>query len=414
MPFPKRLTLDNATDLYFGSPIATHTWEHVLQDSLGGVFEVVGLIDRTTNNKLGGTLDKSLTDSFGWVRAMIGLPNARREPIRVESSAGGYDILGDAPVRKKANNGPPWVVETGPDGTRRVKIVAADMEQAKEIANHALGALKVGPEMVTDVRLAQVREFPPAIPIQVRVGGPLDLRAVAKSCGNALAVCRSPAAVLHTRFDAIRAYVRYGVDHHNTLLSGEADPQPAYACWDSRPELFAELPAACALGPVDHRLVIRGCGDQHTVYATVELFGHLPVSVLLTDDWRGPDFCWGMVTDPRPHGNGHWRGELSPGARPALLAADVMAHATDGGGLKAACQKLAATLSELVLARDTSRLVQEVLIDSFGPPDGQPITREMVGRAAEKLAEGFMARQYRTGSETDIKIPPDWFETGGG
>lgn len=408
MPFAKKLKLDNNIDLYHGTPIIRPSPEHVVQAGLGGELEVVGLIDHATNIALGGTIDKAITESLSLFRAMAGIRGRRGDAIRVEAEAGGYDLVGDVPVRKKgAAGGPPWTVEERADGRKHFRVVANTEERAAELARHSLRAHNLAGAQPVDIEAYRVSEFTPPIPFNVQLGGPVDLRAVAKSCVNALAVCLSPATVLNGPFDRIREYVRYGISHYQELLAGAADPHPGYACWDSRLELFPALPKECQLGPLDHRLIIRGSGDIGVVYATFELFGHLPLSVLLTDTWNGADFCWGLITDPRPDGSGHWRGEIDLGARPAIGADVVMGHQTEFKKLEPAMSNLMAILVKMADDRGTNDLITHAIEEDFGPPDGRPITPEMVNRLAATLAEQTVWRMSRLNSKLKIEPPPD-------
>lgn len=408
MPFPKRITFENGTDLYRGTPITQPSPEHVVQAGLGGDLEVVGLVDHATNTALGGTIDKAITESLPLFRSMSGLLTRRGAPIRVEAESGEYDLLGDIPVRRKPTaKGPPWTVEEQSDGKKQIKITAETMERATELARHALRAQKAPGNKPAEIEAALVSTFASTIPFKVCLGGPVDLRAVAKSCVNALAVYLTPGAVLGGPFQQIRDYVLYGVNHFDALLAGEADPQAAYACWDTRSELFPALPEVCNLGPIDHRLVIRGCSTNHTVYATVELFGHLPVSVLLTDAWVGKDFCWGLVTDPRPGGNGHWRGALDIGYRPALAANSVMEHATGIHQLRPSIEKAVAALTNVLEGRMMDDLMTECLTEAIGPQDGRPVTEEMLNKLALKAAEKLTERMLRLESRTRIEPPDD-------
>jgi hypothetical protein len=408
MQFPKRITIENRFDLYRGTTIVQHSPEHVVQAGLGGVLEVEGLINHETNTQFGGTIDKAITESLPLFRSMIGLRTRRGDPIRVEAESGDYDLLGDIPVRKKpTTKGPPWTVEERSDGTRIIKVTAENMERAAELARHASRAHKAPGNKPAKIEASSVRTFVPTISHKLELGGPVDLRAVAKSCVNALAVHLTPRAVLGGPFQQIRDYVLYGVDHCAELLGGGMDPHPAYACWDNRPELFPALPKDCNLGPIDHRLVIRGCSAEKTVYATAELFGYLPVSVLLTDDWTGAEFCWGLVTDPRPDGNGHWRGLLDIRFRPALSADAVMAHATNIDGLRTANEKLVAALTQLAKDRTMNDLLTQCLTEALGQQDGRPVTEDMVNNAASKVAERFTELMFRFESRTRVEPPPD-------
>lgn len=402
----KKYAFKNATDIYRGTPITLSSPEHVLQAGLGCDLEAVGLIDHTTNTDFGSTIDKSLVEALSLFRAQIGLLNRRGQPILVESADGEFDLRGDYPVQKKdASKGRPWTVTPRPDGRVEIRVRATNLERAAELARHALRAERLEGKSPVEVKAGITQTFPPPTSVNIELGGGLHFRAVAKSCVNALAVCLGPERVASGPFDAIREYVLYGVDNFNDLAQGKPDPQSNLCCFDFRNYLFPALPAGIGFGGLDHRVLLRGCGETGVVYGTCELFGHVPFSVLLSDSWVGDDFCWGLIADPLPDGQGHVVGHLPLEMRPSLAASQVMAHASDLNGYGVSLRGLLSAVKEVVNGRIINEIVSQVAEETFGTTTDQPVTRQLLNTAASRVAALFVQQMHRVDSESPVEVP---------
>lgn len=397
------INFDNQRDIYRKTPIVQPSPEHILQDGLGCDLQATGLIGHQMNTDFGGTIDKALLEDYALFRALLGLETRRRRPIPVEASGGSHNLLGDKPVSKKS--GRPFEITERPDGRKDIRIQARSMEEAKKLARHAMRSIGAEGQTPVEVTATSVQTFAPPIEFPVRFGGPVQFRAIAKACFNALAVCKGPTTLLGHPFDPIRDYILYGVDQAAALDKG-LDPQPNFCCFDFRLDLFPALQLPQQPGPLDHRLVIRGSAGTGVVYATMELFGHLPFSTLLTSAWTGEDFCWALLADPVPGGSGHRTIDLAIDARPTVAADVVCVHALDRAALLTRCQSLLKPLFRLVEDRCTDTLIQGTLRSVFGVPDGTPITREQIGRLSQELAERFVRQEFRIESRTPIDPPP--------
>jgi hypothetical protein len=96
-------------DIYTRTPITEDSSEHVLPDALGGRLQVRGIIDRTTNSKLGEGIDASLERELRVIRIFLDAPNSRGEPpaaltgLKAEDGAEGeaYDVASGGIVRPR-------------------------------------------------------------------------------------------------------------------------------------------------------------------------------------------------------------------------------------------------------------------------------------------------------------------------
>jgi len=398
-------TLDNRVDIYRETPIKRDSPEHVLQAGMGCSLEVVGLIDHATNNGFGGTIDKVLLEDFALVRAQLGLTTRRGESIRVESLAGDYDMRGDAPVQKRSpNDGPPWQVTSNPDGSTRIAVTAQTPERASELVRHAIRAVGAEGQEPIDLRVKSVKKYLPPIQFEVGLGGPAHLRAVAKTCFNYFGFKATPAVALRPIFSPIREYILHAVDGFKEVTAGAKDPFPRLACFDFRSEIFRALPADECFGPLDHRLVIRSSQSTGIVYATLELFGSIPYSVLLAENWADGDLCWALVADPRPDTQKFRQFNAPPDIRPELHREDVLSHVLDSDEFLKRTDYLFRHLRPIVDARVANAIVADVVRSASESSDGKMVTADQLGRLVREAALQSVRHIHRLDSETEL--PP--------
>lgn len=394
--------VNNDTDIFRKTPILKPSSEHLIPAGLGGKLEVTGLIGDTMNAAFGGTIDKVLLEALELFRARLGLESRRGDAIHVVSDGGSFDLSGDKPVLKH-KPGPPWEVTELPDGSLNFAITASTVERAKDLARHARRARRVENRAVKALTAKRIHKHVPPMQFQISIGEPLQLRALAKCCLTYLAYALGPKTALEPCFDGSRAYVLDGVDNYEQLLNdGAADQQPRLAGFDLRiGKLFKRLPFS--FGPLDHRLVIHGSATTGVVYATLELFGYIPFSILLSRNWTKQDFCRCLVMDPRP--DGKWCHEDLPHyARPEVDGDFILAHEANPAKLNGQLTALLAETQKMVVSRANHELVEESRRTVLGEPDGKPFTPEKVDHVAQEIAERFVSRELRLDRETEIPL----------
>jgi hypothetical protein len=80
-------------DIYKKTPIAVRSAEHILLNRLGGRLSSRGLIDKTTNDVFGDTIDKAVAKMIEFPRVVLGAPSGDGLPPRailVESEGPTY------------------------------------------------------------------------------------------------------------------------------------------------------------------------------------------------------------------------------------------------------------------------------------------------------------------------------------
>src|SRR5690606_6522158 len=143
------------------------------------------------------------------------------------------------------------------------------------------------PPLKTDTATAHsIRQYVEA-KFRLSLGGPLQLRAVAKMCFE-LAAIRLPRDLLcSSAFGQIRQWIWSGVLRCAKLEAKLEREAVSLVNWDFRPALWhnlASLPGA----PLQHRVFVFGGPELSGAVGVVELFGNFRFSCRLSDDANMP------------------------------------------------------------------------------------------------------------------------------
>lgn len=252
-------------DIYTRAPIQTRSEEHVLQAALGGRLVSKELIDKSTNDRFGHTIDAALERTFRHLRLMMGVESAGGRPPTEAIVAGE-----DGHRYRIGSGGSLEVVPSGKiefsEGTYRLEAVVgseADLRQmlrkkAKE-SGHDLDAL-----VKKALALGKTRREPsPVVNFELNGLGGETFRATAKTACNLLAHYDRD-LFLSPGFDPVRAFV---------LQEAGQDEWDSYAY----PTPFE---VGEGIGEVDHlvRIERQSSGE---VLGLVVYFGYLATLIRL-------------------------------------------------------------------------------------------------------------------------------------
>ena len=165
---------------------------------------------------------------------------------------------------------------------------------------------------------------------------------------------------------------------------------------------MAAVPSPSALA---HRFVIQGSRTS-VMYASSQLFGHLPSPILLSRSWDGPDFCSALVVDPVPGGQKFDIQELKPSTLPEFKGDEVLAHSVDLDAFRTSAEAMFKSIRPVIEDRVFGGIATQALEAVFGRPDGKPITQEpSLNRLTNEVASRFTKLLYRLDSETPLPPP---------
>lgn len=394
--------LQNEIDIYRLNRIKKHTPEHIIQSGLGIDFQVTGIIDHQTNVDFGGTIDKKLLEDYTFVRALCGLKTRRGEEITVKTEDKTYNLKGSKPILKKAPS-PPWTINDTKEGKKEVHIMGSNIEQVQKYFEHFSKSLGFTPESLPSEKgtFSKVSQYIDPMQIKMCLGGPIHLRAIAKSCFNALSFYLTPERVISNEFSDIRNYILDGVTNFAVLNTQSDQGSPPLAHFDERNELFKPV-SDLANTLLEHRLIIRGVRDTNIIYATLELFGQIPYSILLCDKWHGDDFCWGIHGVPCEKGKTYATNNFPLSLRPSLSRTDILEHKLSVNNLKRQFQDLIGILCARIEEEFRSNMVSEAVKDVLEPHEGEIFSPELAKKLAQRLAEDYIRSRYRIDKTTPL------------
>lgn len=400
--------MPNQTDIYRRTRIANPTNEHILQAGLGANLQRDDLIDSKTNADLGSTIDPVLLKDYEFVRTSIGLETRRRKPLRVESAAGeSFDIQGIAPV-PKASGGKPWAWTAGGDGQRRLTIETTSVEKVDGILKDALAEKGLSIEDIAKQRMERIREYVGPVRINLKFGGPLHHRAIAKSCVNLLATVIGPESILVDGFNVVRDYVVSGIDNCDALDRGDTDSFPRICAFDSRPEIEHVLNSFSGKNGdsvLSHKLLVQGSSRTGVVYAAVSIFGHVPYTALLTDSWSKSDFAAATLINPLKGQRSTRQIDLPPGTLPLWTGTNVLAHSHDIESMKTSIASLCREALKVADDAAGAAIVEETIQEVLGEADGQLFTPEKANALVRKMAIEIVRHSHRLDSRDPIDPP---------
>jgi hypothetical protein len=210
--------------------------------------------------------------------------------------------------------------------------------------------------------------------------------------------------ILDRQFDECREYILYGVDRFDDLAGGGEDPFPNLACFDFREDLARGMAAVPTLDRLNHKVSVQGSSRTRVIYAAVQLFGHLPYSVLLSSGWGGQDFCSALTVDPLPGQQKSVVENLPPNSLPSFSRDEVLAHSVEVESFQSSAEAIFENLRPVIEERIMGDIPKQALEAVLGKPDGKPVTQEQMNQLAHEVATRFIRQLHRLDSETPL--PP--------
>jgi hypothetical protein len=244
----------------------TASEEHIVLDSLGGRLVSPDLLDKTTNDRFGSTVDAALADVLLPIRVMLDAKAAdgRSAPFfRGATTADGrrYNVLPGGKPELAAPEVQIALTEKGVAINAKVR----SMSEARRLLERKLSEYGIRPE-VLEAAARGVEEHVPMLNFGLEFG-PGAWRAILKMACNLLAHRQAP-LFLGAGFDAVR----------NLVLTGVGDPWDFVAFNTASVDLNAQ---GSALGQLDHLVLVHGDATACSVHGLVALYGHLQFVLFL-------------------------------------------------------------------------------------------------------------------------------------
>lgn len=270
--------------LYCSEHFTTGSAEHVILSALGGRKQTRTACCQACNLRLGDAIDAPLASALQRFSNLLGITTGRGKPaptVRTTDATTG-DIInirsGGEPALSKAHVN----VEPLPDGRFSGTIVARSIEEAQRLLEEQLRRFGTSREKAT-VTAKRVTYRPDPPPFRFALGTSEHLRSVAKMTLNYLCAKVKPERVRTPPFCGVIDFV-----------NGDVDISQGWASLD----YANDFPVTDTASPFDHRVFVFGVPDERLVYGLLELFGTFRFSIILTDEWDGPECGFVHSVDP--------------------------------------------------------------------------------------------------------------------
>jgi hypothetical protein len=357
-------------DIYTGTPIVRTSDEHILLDALGGRLTSDRLIDKTTNDSFGHTIDAALANALVPFRTLLGVRSGDGRPppaVRGATTDDGemYNLL---PLGIPELAKPSLQLKKIAEGRVQVQGRVRSRKELHRLTTRRLTEYGVS----TDALDAEYREHEHHVPA-LKVEFSLDhnaFRAIAKMACNLLAL-KDRDLFLAKEFNPIRTFV---------LMGG--DPWEFVAV-NTTPLDVASGPGA--LGLLDHLLLLEANQSSGLVHGLVVLYGHLQFSVLLGSAQVRQSFVTSYRVDQL--GEKHQLDSTYDIALLPPLFKPLIASSQEEwfDALDAATAKIAPILDQKNLEGAVRQMIADSAKTAFGPSDGSPPTPQEMDEFRQQL-----------------------------
>jgi hypothetical protein len=379
-------------DIFTLQPLDDPGREHVLPAQLGGKLVSTELVQKSTNNALGSKLESAIAQDLRMFLNALGMTSRRGKTV-------GYDLItpdsefaltsGFKPAPRRIG-----MTESFVDGKRLLTITARTTEEARRLIE---GAKRRYPDLdLASAKPVQKRQYVNE-PIQHRlsIGGPLFLRAIAKTAFEGLALAAGNVVAGGKCFDDFRRWMLAALSEDRTpALETE---KTAFGNHDYRRDLWQGLPRI-ENAPFQHRVFVIGGRALGGAYGLVELFGALRFSAILTVDDDLPDCSFGYLVDPVSGIQ-----LRDPGFTLQIPRGVVECHKIVLEDFSDAIRTFMRNVQEKHEHETISKIVRESMKKSL-PAEGEIIQEEHIQAFARVVAEGFARHLFRTDSEVPLDL----------
>lgn len=260
-------------DVYTLQEISNRSKEHIIPNHLGGRRTSNTIIDKSTNDHFGSTMDAELGRAINWIRILLDARSGDGTPpppLSVESGAETYLITpGGKPELRK----PGIHVNKDPvSGTVTISGVARNEQEVRRLTKRVRQQYGISDEALAQA-LERQKAFVPPVSIQFQVNS-LVLRSIAKIACN-LFSSEHTGLFLRHEFNGVREYILNGGDDQTFIRLNTSEVSIGEAGRD--------------LGPLDHLVLVHGDSETGQVRALVCLFKYLQFvvdmgTIQLSDD----------------------------------------------------------------------------------------------------------------------------------
>lgn len=368
------------TCIYTKTEFASADGEHILQNFLGARWVSHDISCNEVQASFGKTIDSALEAGLRQFRTLLGTKGGRGgegpDVKNVEDSKGNkYHMQpGGTPFLAE----PVIITNEFKDETHVAHVKLGDMKQLgwaiaklrNQFPNASWDIEEIKGKLTSEKEYLRDR-----IHLSTGIGGCDYFRGLLKAAFNLLGANATDIA-LQPCFDALRIYILNGVGNDKNHIR-----------WLATTDRLA----INNLGPFDHFVAVYSRGK--TVDGIVQFFGSVGHIVRLTDNYDGPDFCFGYQVNPlRDSDPAETR---TPTFDQNHLPKFDGGYDTPGPNVwpiySALFSRFMESYYDIASKREISRIVDDVLI----PHEGEILSEEIVGELVEQMSKFIVTRIRR-------------------
>lgn len=369
-------------DVYKKTPIETISEEHILLDSLGGRLGSKALLDKSTNDRFGATIDIALADCLLPIRVLLDAKAADGRsppPLRGVKAKDGrlFNLLPGGKPEMAA----PRIDVDEREGKLAIEGHARSMREARQLMRRVLAKHSLPIELLEKIAKSG-EEHIPDLEISLEYDSNV-WRGILKTACNLLAYQRSD-LFLDSGFDAVRKFV----------LDGDGHPWDFLAFNTSPIDLALE---GRQFGDVDHLVVLNGDCATGDVLGLVVLYGQLQFTVRLGVGPIVSSFTSAYRVDQLGGRDRLDAGEDASIEVPAYHRYSEAHYSRWLESQAAAMNRLMPYVMRRAREAAVRSLIEKSMKETFGAPDGSPITEAQMEDFASRVSERFVAMMFHQG-----------------
>ncbi len=178
------------------------------------------------------------------------------------------------------------------------------------------------------------------------------------------------------------------------FIMGQGDPTFVPVSHDYE----TKFPETSVLSELQHRIFIFASTEEKTAIGLLELFGNLRFSIILTNEWDGPNLSHVYIVDPitckqEEH-------ELYP---PINIKETIAARGYNRSRVEAAFNSIFSAVQKKVDSSLISSIIDQAM-EKHMVGKGPIITAEMISNLAREVSLEFVRHSSRIDSEEDIDL----------
>lgn len=377
-------------DIYKKTLIVAQSDEHIMLNALGGRLVAPDILDRTTNNQFGATIDAVLANTLLFFRnALDAQSGDGRQSPRMQglTTADGqrFNVLPGG----KPEIASPRIEFKKTEAGLTISGTARNMAELERLAGRKLSEYGVSPEALKAGAKAR-EEYAPMLHANIEFN-PETWRALVKMACNLLAHQR-PSLFLEDGFDAVRDFVRAGHGDSWDFVATNTMPLDL---------------GGSPMGQLDHLIVVTGDSASGVVRGFIALYEHLQFVMSLGTAAISQSF----VTTYRVNQlKGVDRLDAADDQSLPMPEFNRYSEAEYGRWLlsmKAGFDKIMPIAMERMRAHALNEMIEKSHREVLGTPDGMPTTPEQIRRVSQRLAERVVTLLAHEGAFDEDEVAFD-------